>query len=94
MPRTLPTPNRPELLGFPRVIGLFWLDFHLLSCLCWAQGWGGIMPSVTLRGQAILGGHIFQGVRYDLLKHKKKNLLCSDSLITWGGNISKIYVWG
>ena len=31
------------------------------------------MPSVTLRGQAILGGHIFQGVRDDLLKHKKKN---------------------
>lgn len=52
------------------------------------------MPSVTLRGQAILGGHIFQGVRDDLLKHKKKNLLCSDSLITWGENISKIYVWG
>ena len=56
-------------------------------------GLGEIMPSVTLRGQAMLGGHIFQGVRDALLKHKKKNLLCSDSLITWGGNISKIYVW-
>jgi len=36
--RTFPTPDRPELLGFPSMIGLFWLDFHLLSCLCWAQG--------------------------------------------------------
>ena len=51
---------------------LSWLVFLSALVAMLGPGLGKIVPSVTLRGQAILGGRIFQGVKGDLSKHKKK----------------------
>lgn len=70
MPRDFPTPYDSKSLGLPIVVGF--LGFLSAFVAMLGPGLGKIVPSVTLRGQAIPGGHIFQGVKDDLSKHKKK----------------------
>lgn len=66
-PGISPHPVTQNRLDFLIVVGFLGFLSALVAML--GPGLGKIVPSLTLRGQDVLGGHIFQGVKDDLSKH-------------------------